>query len=56
MSVETKEQITKIILDGEKEYKEALSEIREETKAFREEVEQLNAALEKEAKLLKSLR
>lgn len=45
----------KIVLEGEKEYVEALQRIRKEVKAFREEVKQLNLELEKKVELLKKL-
>lgn len=48
-----KENRIKISLEGEQEYREAMRRMREETRAFREEIEQLNNALEKEAELLK---
>lgn len=51
-----KEIRTRILLEGEQEYREAMQRMRKETRAFREEVEQLNNALEKEAELLKNLR
>lgn len=50
------ERRTKIILEGEQEYRDALQRMREETRSFREEIEQLNSALEKETELLKGLR
>ncbi len=49
------EKQTKIILEGEQEYRDAVQRMREETRAFREEIEQLNSALEKETELLKGL-
>lgn len=46
----------KLIFEGEKEYKEAIQRVKKEIRDLREEVEQLNIALEKEAELLKGLR
>ena len=46
---------TKIILEGEKEYKDAFSNMRKSVGEFREEVEQLNVELEKQIELLKKL-
>lgn len=46
----------KLIFEGEKEYKEAIQRVEKEIRDLREEVEQLNIALEKEAELLKGLR
>lgn len=51
-----KESRIRILLEGEQEYRKAMQRMRKETKAFREEIEQLNSALEKEAELLKNLR
>lgn len=52
----TDEVRVKMIMQGEQEYRDALQRMREETRSFREEVEQLNSALEKETELLKGLR
>ncbi len=49
---ETIEKRTKIILEGEREYVESIQRIKNAYKGLRDEIEQLNLALEKEAKLL----
>ena len=37
-----KESRIRILMEGEKEYREAMQRMRKETRAFREEIEQLN--------------
>lgn len=49
---ETIEKRTKIILEGEREYVESIQRIKNAYKGLRDEIEQLNLALEKKAKLL----
>lgn len=51
----TDEVRAKIIIEGETEYRDAVQRMKEETRSFREEIEQLNSALEREAELLKGL-
>lgn len=50
-----KEMGYKIVLEGEKEYKEAIDSMKKAVKEFRREVEQLNVVLEKEIELLRKL-
>lgn len=53
MREEKTEMITRIIIEGEREYVESIQRIKEAYKGLRDEIEQLNLALEKKAKLLK---
>ncbi len=52
----TTESIVKIKLKGEKKFKRKMREIKSEAESLREEIEQLNIALEKEVELLQKLR
>lgn len=53
--INIKETRTKIVLEGEDEYIKSLHKMMYAVREFREELEQLNGALEKEIELLKRL-
>lgn len=48
----TEEKITKIILEGEKEYIEKMEEVKKAVQEVRMEIEQLNESMERNRKLL----
>lgn len=56
MDKKVTEVCSKITMEGEDEYIRSLYRIKDSVQEFREEVEQLNTALEKEIELLNRLR